>query len=224
MIKLKPMFFFLVVFLTISFIGSVNGRGSVFIIEHMQEITESIEFTVSDMTSADVSGNVSVASGSIDFYVTSPSGIVLLYYNKTAFSRFNFAVKENGTYVMHLVNTWSTNNVTTTLYYGVNWKITLQESVDVDSSMHTQTQWLTIPAPQPFNWIEFLRIMGIIISPILGLASVGKVVLKFLKWFYWKIRYGKSRTPVVISLLIDKFLWCAMRDRRAYGDTKNCCK
>lgn len=64
------------------FISAVGARGGEFIIEPLQEATENIELTVSD----EVLGNLSVSNGFIDFYVTSPSGAILLCYNKTAFN------------------------------------------------------------------------------------------------------------------------------------------
>lgn len=166
----------LAVFLAISFMGKVDARGGVFLIEPKQEVIDSIELTVSDKTSANVSGNVSVAEGFIDFYVTSPSRIVLLCYNKTAFNRFNFAAEENGTYVMHLVNTWSTNNVTATLNYGVNWEITLQAKINVKFSTDVTTKTVLV-TPSPIDIHEILQIVNLVVMIVSGILSIFGVKL-----------------------------------------------
>jgi len=196
-------FFLLAVFLAGPFIGNVSARGGVFVVEPMQEEIEEIELTVSDKTTANVCGNFSVNDDFIDFYVTSPSGIMLLCYNKTTFNRFYFAAVENGTYVIHLSNTWSTSNVTATLNYGVNWEITLQ--AEISPTWHTITAWETTFQPTtPFDWIGILKVIWALVSTISALVALPKRVLNFLRWLYWKIKHGKSKTPVVISLLIDK--------------------
>jgi len=173
--KLLPVL--LTVLLGISFLGKVHARGGVFLIEPMQEVIDSIELTVSEKTSANISGNILVADGIIDFYVTSPSGIVILCYNKTASNRFDFAAKENGTYVMHLANTWSTNNVTATLDYGVNWKITLQVAMTFHATSNTVVATETaLVGPSPINnIIEILKAISLIatiISTILGIFGI----------------------------------------------------
>jgi len=206
--KRELMFFLLAVFLVGSFIGNVSARGDVFVVDPTQEVIETIELAVSDMTSADVCGNFSVIDGFIDFYVTSPSGIVLLCYNKTAFNRFNFAAVENGTYVMHLANTWSTNNVTVTLNYGANWQMTLQ--AEISPTWHTISVWeMTVQPMTPFDWTGILNWVWRLISAIPALVALPKLMLKFLRWLYWKIKHGKSKTPVVISFPVDKTAFLA---------------
>jgi hypothetical protein len=166
----------LVGFLAVSFMGKVDARGGVFIVEPMEEVTDKIELTVSDNMSAEVAGNILVIDGFIDFYVTSPSGIVLLCYNKTAFDTFKFAAKENGTYVMHLANTWSTNNVTATLNYGVNWKIVCQVAITFHATSLTTVTMTTVTiGPSPINVLEILQAIYyliMIVSGILGLFGV----------------------------------------------------
>jgi len=197
------MLLLLAVFVAGSFICNVSARGGVFVVEPMQEVIEEIELTVSDKTSANVCGNFSVNDGVIDFYVTSPSGIMLLCYNETAFNRFNFTAVENGTYVMHLANTWSTSNATATLDYGVNWEITLQAQTSL--RWHTIASWeMTVQPTTPFDWIGILNVIWALVSTISALVALPKRVLDFVRWLYWKIKHGKPKTPVVISLLIDK--------------------
>lgn len=176
-------------------IPHANARGGVFVIGPMQEATETVELVVSESSSANVCGNVSVINGFIDFYVTSPSGNIILCYNKTSFNCFNFSAVENGTYIMHLVNTWSENDVTATLDYGVNFEIVLQETI------HTTEQTAIVTTSPSFDILELLKILGIIISPFVSLAVLGEKILRFLRWFYWKIKHGKSKTPVVFKLI-----------------------
>ena len=197
--KRQLVFFFLAVFLVSSFMGNASARGGVFVIEPMQEVTEIVELRVSDKSAANVSGNVSVIDGFIDFYVTSPSGIVLLCYNKTPSTCFNFAVLENGAYILHLANRWSANNVTATLNYGVNYEITVGVQMNMNSDVKT-LQMAAVPPPVDFiNWLEILKILGLTISTILSLAKLGGKVLNSLRGLYWKFKHGKSKTPVVIS-------------------------
>lgn len=210
--KREVIFFLSAIFLVGSFINSVNARGGVFVVEPMQEEIEEIELTVSDKTSANVCGDFSVNDDFIDFYVTSPSGIMLLCYNKTTFNRFNFTAVENGTYIMHLANTWSTNNVTVILNYGVNWEITLQAQTSL--RWHTIASWeMTVQPTTPFDSIGILKVVGALISTISTLVALPKRILNFLRWLYWKIKHGKSKTPVVILILMDRiaFLACAPR-------------
>jgi len=187
------------VFVASLFIPHVSARGGIFVIEPMQETTETVELTVSENTSADVCGNISIIEGFIDFYVTSPSGVIILCYNKTAFAHFDFSVKENGTYVLHLANAWSKNNVTATLNYGVNFEITLQETIH--PTWHTVATWqATVITTPPLDILEILKTLGIIISVFGSLATLGEKVLKLVRWFYWQIKHGKSKTPVVFKL------------------------
>jgi len=190
----------LLIFLISFSIPYASARGGVFVIDPMQEATETVELTVSDNTSADVHGNVSVINGFVDFYVTSPSGIIILCYNKTSFSRFNFSATENGTYALHFANTESKNNVTATLNYGVTFEIVLQETIR--PTWHTVATWqTTLITPSPYLDIEILKILGIVISTIGSLLTLGEKVLKLIDWLYWKIKHGKSKTPVVFRFI-----------------------
>ena len=185
-----------------------NAKSGVFVIGPMQEATETVELVVSQSSSANVCGKVSVINGFIDFYVTSPSGNIILCYNKTSFNCFNFSAVENGTYTLHLVNTWSENDVTATLDYGVNFEIVLQETIH--TTWHTVTTWQTaiVTTSPSFDILELLKILSIIISPFVSLAVLGEKILRFFRWFYWKIKHGKSKTPVVFKpiehILVEK--------------------
>ena len=191
----------LVVFVASFFVPYVSAREGVFVIGPMQETTETVELTVSENTSVDVCGNVSVINGFVDFYVTSPSGNIILCYNKTSFSCFNFSAIENGTYILHLANTESENDVTATLNYGVNFEIILQAVIH--PTWRTVATWqTTIITPSPYlDILEILKILGIVISTIGSLATLGEKVLKLIGWLYWKIKHGKSKTPVVLRFI-----------------------
>ncbi|MFZ0966015.1 MAG: hypothetical protein WAN82_05260 [Candidatus Bathyarchaeia archaeon] len=180
------------------FIGTVGARGGVFVIEPTKEVIDTVELTVSNNTSANVCGNLSVIDGFIDFYVTSPSGIVLLCYNRTALNRFNFTAVENGTYLLHLRNTLSANNITATLDYGVNWQIALHGEVSL--TWHTSAVWkMAIENPTPFDWIAILKWIWGLIAAVPTINELRKILLDFLRRLYWKKKHGKSTTPVVIK-------------------------
>jgi len=131
--KRRLIFATLTIFLASFFITAAGARGDVFVIEPAQEVTENVELDVS----SDVAGNFSVKNGFIEFYVTDPSGIVILCYNKTAFNTFSFAAGENGIFTMHLVNTYQTEKVNVTLNYGINFCVVIQEKVNADFSLGT---------------------------------------------------------------------------------------
>jgi len=185
-------FTFIALLLVSFLIATVHARGGAYTVEPTQEVTDTVKLGISD----GVVGNVSVSDGVIDFYVTSPSGFVLLWYKKTSFDTFNFTAEENGIYTMHLANTNLAENVTVILNYAVNFVIVVQTSIKLDSSIGTAHVIGTLATP--FDWIGFLRT---VIPLIPGLGYLGKAVKKFWDWLNWKKKYGKSRTPVVIKHL-----------------------
>jgi hypothetical protein len=169
------------------FISSASARGGVFVVGSSNEMTEKVQL-VSDAHETDkVYGNISVSDGFIDFFVTSPSGGILLCYNKTALESFYFIAHENGTYTMHMVNDYQSENVRVRLSYALDISIVLASS------------FLAIPYPSnPFDWLELLKT---IFTYGTGLGAVAGAIARFLKWLRWKIKYRKSRTPVVINEL-----------------------
>ena len=142
---------FVALLLVISFISAVTARGGVFVIAPMGEITENVELKVSDK----VVGNVSAGNGLIDFSITSPSGIVLLCYNKTTFNAFSFAAEENGTYTMHLANTDRTENENATLNYVVHFEVVLQAKANVGFSVGTVHVIAPSPPPPDTDYPEW---------------------------------------------------------------------
>jgi len=184
---------FLILSIADIFIGTVDARGGVFVIEPTNEIIDSVDLAVSNNTSANVCGNLSVIDGFVDFYVTSPSGVVLLCYNKTASNRFNFTAMENGTYLLHLRNTSPANDVTATLNYGVNWQIVLHEEIHL--TWHTSTVLeMAIASPTPFDWIGFFNeyIYPLI---VVSLPMVIKILERIWRERKWKKKYREPRTP-----------------------------
>lgn len=111
-------------------IFTAKARGGVFVIKPTQEVIEHINLGVSD----EVFGNLSVTDGFIDFYVTSPSGVTLQSYHSIANTSFSFLADENGTYSIHLNNTYQTSDVTVTLDYAVHFKVVLQENINIGLS------------------------------------------------------------------------------------------
>lgn len=138
--KQKLLVFF-AIFLVGYFINSVNARGGAFVIEPMQVVTESVELKAADK----VSGNLSVSDGFVDFYITSPSGDVLISDNKTVFDSFNFTVKENGNYTFHFINSLSEKTVTAVLSYGITFTV----NSEIDMNFGLSTGVATVVAPPP---------------------------------------------------------------------------
>jgi len=198
--KCKSITSILLIFLVASFfIGMVNARGEAFVIEPSKEVIEKVELKVPD----EVVGNVTVSNGSIDFYITNPSGTILFYSNETAFESFKFTAKQNGTYIMHLLNP-TQENVTATLNYGINFFIILQETITMTSSLGTAVvTTITTITPTFFDWVELLKNILISIPGFGALAGFIKWGIKAIKKFWekrkWNKKYGKSRTPVVIK-------------------------
>ncbi|MEM3699861.1 MAG: hypothetical protein QXL57_03210 [Candidatus Bathyarchaeia archaeon] len=188
-----------ILFLLAAFsVPCVNARGGVFVIGPMQKEVETVELTVSESMHADVCGNISVVNGYIDFYVTNPSGGIILCYNKVSFGCFNFSAVENGTYVLHLANAESENDVTATLNYGVNFKVFVQETL----SWHTVATWRVEVTPTfPFDIVGILTQIIVSITLLYYLASLGEKIVGLIRWFYWRAKHGKSKTPVILKLI-----------------------
>lgn len=97
------------------------------------------------------------------FLRESPLEKVLLRYNKTAFTTFSFAASENGSYMLHFASVGSTNNVTATLIYWVNFQIGLQLQVSMSMSVGVGH---VVSLTPPFDWLaviwsrEFFRYLA----------------------------------------------------------------
>jgi len=140
--RLRKAFVSIALLSSIFFVGIVNARGGTLVIEPSGKATERVKLGVRDA----VRGNFSVSNGFIDFYIASPSGIVLLCYNKTAFNTFNLTAEEDGNYTMCLANTYQTENVNVTLTYACDIKIVIQAGINVGYSVGTATV-IEVPPP-----------------------------------------------------------------------------
>jgi hypothetical protein len=123
-------------------ISTAKARGGVFIVKPTQEVIEDVNLEVSD----EVFGNLSVSDGFIDFYVTNPSGATVQSFHYIANTSFSFVADENGTYSMHLNNTYQTCDVTVTLHYSVLFKVVSQVNMNVGFSTGVAK---VVPRPQP---------------------------------------------------------------------------
>ena len=176
------------------FIRTAEARGDTLILKPAQEVEETIQLSLSD----EVYGNISAIEGLVDFYVTSPSGIVLLWYNVTEFSRFNFTARENGLYTLHLVNALQTRNVTAVLNYCVHYKIVISENLSFSGATETMTTTIkTTPIP-PLDWLDIFKPFLELVRNVLAVVF-SKIIIDWFKYLYQKWKDGKSKTPVVIS-------------------------
>lgn len=164
-------------------ISAVSGSGRVFIIEPTQEVIENVKLGVSDK----VSGNLSVSNGFIDFYIKSPSGIVLLCYNKTSFNIFNITAEEDGNYSMHLVNTYQTENgnINVTLTYACDITIVLHGRVNVNHSVGTATV-IEVPPPIEYPDPEFDNDLYTKYLSFLRAHQILRIVRNVRKYVPWQ--------------------------------------
>lgn len=187
-------------FLAVFLVGQVYGWGIDYAIEPNHEVTETIPLT----PSSSVIGNVS-ANGLVDFYVSSPSSEIVYCSNETAFTSFSFTANEDGNYTLHIVNNDQTENVTATLSYSKHLVVNLYSTMTMTLSTATVTTTSMIVTPTPFDWIGVISAIGSISGTILSGIGIIKALEKFLGWFRWWRKYKKSRTPVVIQVLLALF-------------------
>jgi hypothetical protein len=183
--------------LLVALVGSVRASTSVFVIEPSTEVAQNVECPNGCQS---IGGNVSVVGGSIDFYVTDPSGTSVLRYENTSFVDFGVDTVQNGTYVIHLVNRLSINNVNATLFYGKNSVIVLNGEVSMKwNTVSTWTATISTPSA-PLNWIEPLSQIGrLTFTVVVGPLIVGLLYQVILRR-YQKYKDGESKTPVVLGL------------------------
>jgi hypothetical protein len=189
---------FLILLVANIFVGTINARDGVFVIEPTKEVIENVELKIPD----EVVGNVSISNGLIDFYVTNPSGIPIFCYNKTAFETFKFTAEQNGTYIMHFVNVENIENVTVTLSYSIHVILVLYGNVDLKFSVGTAHVVGSVTPTTPFDWIMFLKdyIYPLITASVSALiGALIKVLRKFQRERKWKKKYRAPRTPVVVK-------------------------
>lgn len=188
------MLIFSLLFLS-ALIGIVNAGGGAFIIEPSKEVTQDVECPSGCQS---IGGNVSVIGGNIDFYITDPSGTAVLHYEVVSSADFNVSTPRNGTYIIHLANRLSADNVTATLFYGRNHVLVLYGGVHVnfDTIAMPQTVFV-LPISNP--WVGPLSQIGIIIfTAVVGPLLVSLIRDAILRK-YQKYKDGESKTPVVLG-------------------------
>jgi len=144
MIKIKRCVLWgMLVFMLCSMISNISARTDVYELEPSSEVTRDITLTVQDS----VVGNLSVGNGVIDFYVTNPSEGIVFYYDKTTYANFTFNASEDGNYTFHFINLNSSEGVTVTMIYSVNFSVFASVGLNVGTSVGTAV----VSSPPPFD-------------------------------------------------------------------------
>lgn len=130
-------------------------------------------------------------------YITDPSGIMVLRYENISILDFNASTAQSGTYVIHMANRLATDNVTATLYYGINFTVVSNEQVRTWHTISTWTMTTSTIAP-PFQWTGPLsQIVYVAFTVILSTVLAG-LILDELRRRVQKWKDGESKTPVVV--------------------------
>jgi len=130
---MKLIYVLLLALLLSLFIGLVEARGGTFVIIPSGEVIENVQLSPPDS----VFGNMSVSSGFVRFFITNPSNEVVYLNPKTSLDHFNFTADENGTFEMHFVNEYQSENVNLTLSYSVNFFVVVNEEIHISVSTST---------------------------------------------------------------------------------------
>jgi len=169
-IKRTFLWCFLLLIISSFLIGNVKARTEVFLLEPEKEATYSLQLTIHER----VSGNVSVEGSVVDFYVTSPTRAVVFHYNQTANTNFNFTASENGNYTMHFVNSFSTTNVTIMMNYSILFVVKSQIGINFNAGATALATQQPSPLPKPrkpsledffkkyLNFLEAEKILNIV--------------------------------------------------------------
>ena len=135
------------------FVGIVEARGGTFVISPSGEAIEKVQLSPPDS----VFGNMSVSGGFVEFFVTNPSNEVIYQNLKTSLDHFNFTADENGTFQMHFVNEYQSENVSVSLSYSVNFFVLVSVEIHISTfTITTQTttsDGITITRVQPHPYI-----------------------------------------------------------------------
>lgn len=181
--------------LLLALIGSVQA-SSVFVIEPSRETTQDVECPKGCQS---IGGNVSTVGGSIDLYITDPSGTTVLQYENISFVDFKVNTPQNGTYVIHLANRLSVSNVTATLFYGRNFNIVLSEEVHVTWHTVATAQTVFVPPVSSNPWIGPLgQFVSLVLTVVLGPLAV-RLLYDAIRGRIQKWKDGESKTPVVVK-------------------------
>ncbi len=178
-------------FLAVFLVGQVYGWNIEYVIEPNHEATEIIPLT----PSSSVIGNVS-ATGSIFFYVSSPSSNIVYCSNETTFTPFSFTASEVGNYTLHIINVNRTENVVATLIYSKNLVLTLYSTITMKFNTETTTTTNVIVKPTTsFDWVGFLNLLAMIYTIGGFVIGVIKTIKKLVRRLRWKKKYGKPQSP-----------------------------
>jgi len=165
-----------------------NARAQrVFVIQPSEMVAENVQVTDGCQS---IAGNVSVVGGVIDFYVTDPSETTILWYENVSFKDFSVNTIQKGTYLIHLANRGSIDNVTATLFYGKNFNYVFSETV---RTWHTITTTMTVSTQSPtsigilYYVQEFLMSVAKdtvvqVLGALLGVLLLGLISKKIQKW------------------------------------------
>lgn len=164
-IKITMLVFSLLLLLPL--VASVQASTNTFSIEPSNEATQDIQCSVGFQS---IYGNLSTMGGKINFYVTDPSGNIVANYENVSFLDFRIETPQNGTYVLHLTDRPSVNNlplrrqlskylppnnITATLFYGRNYVVVLEETIHTQFSMSNTFQQI----PPPIPWQQIILII-----------------------------------------------------------------
>jgi hypothetical protein len=178
--------------LLLAFAGSVQA-SNVFIVGPLENVCQNIECP---NTCQSISGNVSTVGGNIDFYITEPSGNIVLYYENVSFANFIVNTPINGTYVINMANRQSTDSVTATLFYGRHFLIVLSAEI---SMAFSTVATVTTNVPAPFNPWGLLSQIGYLMFVIVIGPLIVSLLRDLIRLGFQKYKDGKSKTPVVLQ-------------------------
>jgi hypothetical protein len=167
--------------------GSARAQGA-FVIQPSKGVTQSVQVTDGCQS---IAGNVSVVGGVIDFYITDPSGTTILQYENVSFKDFSVNTTQNGTYLIHLTNRWSIDNVSATLSYGGNFNFVFSETVRTWHTIATTTTTTSTQSPTSIGLISYIQEFVIsvaketvvqVLGTLLGALVLGLILKKIQKW------------------------------------------
>lgn len=128
------------------FVSVARASNRSFVIGPMHGAVENVYLGVSDK----VSGNLSVSWGYVDFFITNPDDVNVQEFLNVSNTSFNLVADKNGTYSMHLNNTYQESNVTVELDYAVSRSYAISAGLTVGSSFGV-AQVIAPPPTRPLQ-------------------------------------------------------------------------
>lgn len=108
----------LLLLLCVLMIGVVDAAAQTFTVSAGKKVIKTIDLEGGDV----VSGRISVVGGTdnkIKFFVTDPTGKVLLRFEEASATNFGFTASRTGTYSLHFDNALSDSDKTVSMNYEV---------------------------------------------------------------------------------------------------------